>query len=67
MALTRLTFVRTQQPRFKGIVRPYTAEQAVSKRGTMPIQYPSNIQGQKLWKLLNEHFKNKTPSHTYGA
>lgn len=56
-----------QSPRFDGITRPYTAEAVVSKRGTLPISYPSNVQGQKLFKILSEHFKNGTPSHTYGA
>merc|ERR1711939_543789 len=35
-------------PRFKGLVRPYTAEQVVSKRGTLPISYPSNEMGKNL-------------------
>jgi isocitrate lyase len=39
----------------------------VSKRGTIPITYPSNIQAKKLWKLLEAHYKAQTPSHTYGA
>lgn len=39
----------------------------MSKRGTLPISYPSAVQGKKLHKLLSEHAKNKTPSHTYGA
>jgi len=56
-----------KSPRFDGLVRPYTAEQVVSKRGTLPLHYPSNNQGKKLHKLLSEHAKNKTPSHTYGA
>lgn len=56
-----------QSPRFEGLIRPYTAEQVVSKRGTIPLHYPSNVQGKKLHKLLSQHAKNKTPSHTYGA
>ncbi|KAF6757451.1 isocitrate lyase [Ephemerocybe angulata] len=54
-------------PRFARVTRPYTAAEVVSKRGTLPIQYPSNVQGQKLWKTLSQHAKNGTPSHTYGA
>ena len=53
--------------RFASVKRPYTAEQVVSKRGTLPIQYASDAQGKKLWSLLEQHWKNKTPSHTYGA
>ena len=56
-----------QDPRFNRVKRPYTAAQVVSKRGTLPIEYPSNVQAKKLWGLLSEHWKNRTPSHTYGA
>ncbi|EGG05840.1 uncharacterized protein MELLADRAFT_48703 [Melampsora larici-populina 98AG31] len=56
-----------QSPRYKGLVRPYTAEQVVSKRGTLPMNYTSNQIGKKLWNILSNHFKNGTPSHTYGA
>ncbi|EJC98877.1 isocitrate lyase [Fomitiporia mediterranea MF3/22] len=58
---------RWQGERFSRVKRPYTAAQVVSKRGTIPISYPSDIQAKKLWRLLSEHWKNKTPSHTYGA
>ena len=54
-------------PRFARVKRPYTAEQVASKRGTLPISYPSDVQAQKLFALLENHFKNGTPSHTYGA
>ncbi|KLO14811.1 isocitrate lyase [Schizopora paradoxa] len=58
---------RWKGPRFAKVKRPYTAPQVVSKRGTIPIQYPSDLMGKKLWALLVEHWKTKTPSHTYGA
>jgi isocitrate lyase len=54
-------------PRFARVKRSYTAEQVVSKRGTLPISYPSDVQAKKLFALLENHFKNGTPSHTYGA
>jgi isocitrate lyase len=53
--------------RFARTKRPYTAEQVVSKRGTITQTYPSNDQGKKLWSLLEKHYANGTPSHTYGA
>lgn len=56
-----------QSPRFARVKRPYTAAQVVAKRGTIPVKYPSEIQGKKLFALLSEHAKNGTPSHTYGA
>ena len=62
-----LTLFHLQDPRFAKVKRPYTAQDVVSKRGTLPIQYPSNVQAKKLYKLLDEHFKRGEPSHTYGA
>ncbi|KAF9809218.1 hypothetical protein IEO21_07482 [Rhodonia placenta] len=53
--------------RFSRVKRPYTAAQVVSKRGTLPISYPSDVLAKKLWATLSEHFKRGTPSHTYGA
>jgi len=53
--------------RWRYTKRPFTAEQVVAKRGTLKIQYPSNVQSKKLWGLVEEHFKNKTPSFTYGC
>ncbi|KAG8968983.1 isocitrate lyase 1 [Tulasnella sp. 419] len=56
-----------KQPRFSKVKRPYTAAQVVSKRGTLPINHASDLQGKKLWSLLENHAKNGTASHTYGA
>ncbi|KAH7885370.1 isocitrate lyase [Phlebopus sp. FC_14] len=56
-----------KSPRFARARRPYTAAQVVAKRGTIPIKYPSDILGKKLFALLFEHARNGTPSHTYGA
>lgn len=54
-------------PRFARVTRPYTAEQVVSKRGTVPQSYPSNLMAQKLWQVLSKHANDGTTSHTYGA
>lgn len=56
-----------KSPRFARTTRPYTAEQVVSKRGTIKQTYPSDEQGKKLWKLLEQHAATGTTSHTYGA
>ncbi|KAF8895428.1 isocitrate lyase icl [Infundibulicybe gibba] len=56
-----------KNPRFARVTRPYTAAEVVSKRGTIPIEYPSNVMAKKLWATLSEHAKRGTPSHTYGA
>ena len=67
MARRTATDLSLKSPRFERVKRPYTAADVVSKRGTLPIQYPSNVQGKKLWGILGEHAKRGTPSHTYGA
>lgn len=56
-----------QSPRWAGLVRPYTAEQVVSKRGTIELSYPSNAQGKKLFSLLKQKAAKGEVSHTYGA
>jgi isocitrate lyase len=56
-----------QSDRFKGLIRPYTAEQVVSKRGTIEIQYPSAQQGKKLYSILKGKAAKGEVSHTYGA
>ncbi|KAM0788829.1 Isocitrate lyase [Microbotryomycetes sp. NB124-2] len=53
--------------RHKNLIRPYTAEQVVAKRGTIELQYPSNRQAKKLYALLKDKASKKLPSHTYGA
>lgn len=37
--------------------RPFTAEQIVAKRGNLKIDYPSNAQSKKLWKILESRFE----------
>lgn len=53
--------------RWRFTKRPFTAEEIVQKRGNLKIQYPSNDQSKKLWKLLEERFATKTVSATYGC
>ncbi|KAA8896887.1 isocitrate lyase [Sphaerosporella brunnea] len=53
--------------RWRQTTRPYTAEAIVSKRGNLPIQYPSNAQSKKLWKILEGRFANREVSATYGC
>lgn len=43
--------------RWRHTKRPFTAEQIVAKRGTLKIDYPSNVQSKKLWKTLEERFE----------
>ena len=42
--------------RWRYTKRPFTAEQIASKRGNLPIQYPSNVMAKKLWKNLEQKF-----------
>jgi isocitrate lyase len=44
-------------PRWRYTRRPFTAEQIVSKRGSLKIEYPSNAQSKKLWNILENRFK----------
>ncbi|KAI0407682.1 isocitrate lyase [Xylaria palmicola] len=55
------------EPRWRYTKRPFTAEQIVSKRGHLQIQYPSNAQSKKLWNILENRFKNRDASYTYGC
>ncbi len=43
--------------RWRYTKRPFTAEQIVAKRGNLKIQYPSNAQSKKLWKILEGRFQ----------
>jgi isocitrate lyase len=43
--------------RWRYTKRPFTAEQIVAKRGTLKIEYPSNVMSKKLWRLIEEHFQ----------
>lgn len=50
--------------RFKNIKRPYTAEDVVSKRGTLQQTYPSSITSRKLFNLFKERAAQNKPVHT---
>jgi len=53
--------------RWRYTKRPFTAEQIVAKRGNLKIEYPSNTQSKKLWKILEGRFKTQDASFTYGC
>ncbi|KAK3359117.1 isocitrate lyase [Lasiosphaeria hispida] len=53
--------------RWRFTKRPFTAEQIVSKRGNLKIEYPSNTQSKKLWRILEDRFQKKDASYTYGC
>ncbi|KAJ5729906.1 Isocitrate lyase [Penicillium malachiteum] len=53
--------------RWRFTKRPFTAEQIVAKRGTLTIDYPSNVQAKKLWRTLEGNWKTKQASYTYGC
>jgi isocitrate lyase len=43
--------------RWRYTKRPFTAEQIVAKRGNLKIEYASNTQSKKLWKILEGRFQ----------
>lgn len=45
-----------QDSRWRYTRRPYTAEQIVQKRGNLKIEYPSHVQAQKLWRIVEGRF-----------
>lgn len=51
-------------PRYKGIKRPYSPEDVVSKRGTLQQVYPSSLMARKLFNLLEERAAKGEPVHT---
>ena len=51
-------------PRYKGIKRPYSAADVVSKRGTQKISYPSSVMATKLFDLIKEREAKGDPIHT---
>ncbi|KAK1780784.1 isocitrate lyase [Copromyces sp. CBS 386.78] len=53
--------------RWRQTKRPFTAEQIVSKRGNLKIEYASNAQAKKLWNILEDRFAKRDASYTYGC
>jgi len=51
-------------PRYQGIKRPYSADDVVSKRGTLQQVYPSSLMARKLFNLLEERASKGEPVHT---
>ncbi|KAL8668158.1 MAG: hypothetical protein Q9202_000136 [Teloschistes flavicans] len=54
-------------PRWRYTKRPFTAEQIVAKRGNLKIEYPSNVQSKKLWRIMEARFRDGDASFTYGC
>lgn len=50
--------------RYKGIKRPYTAHDVVSKRGSLLQTYPSSLMARKLFNLFEERAAKGEPVHT---
>ena len=51
-------------PRYRGIKRPYSAEDIVSKRGALQQTYPSSLMARKLFNLFEERAAKGEPVHT---
>ncbi|KAJ6027064.1 hypothetical protein N7460_011881 [Penicillium canescens] len=54
-------------PRFQGIMRPYSAADVVTKRGSLRQSYPSSVMARKLFNLLNKRQEEACPVHTMGV
>ncbi|CAF9942950.1 MAG: hypothetical protein ALECFALPRED_010280 [Alectoria fallacina] len=54
-------------PRYEGIQRSYSAEDVVSKRGTLQQTYPSSLMARKMFNLFKERAAVGEPVHTLGA
>ncbi|KAM6498624.1 isocitrate lyase [Amanita muscaria] len=55
-------------PRFRGIKRPYTPADVVSKQGSMPVlPLPSTLLADKLFATLSKAGEAGQPVHTMGA
>ena len=51
-------------PRYQGIKRPYSADDVVSKRGTLQQVYPSSLMARKLFNLFEARAAKGEPVHT---
>ena len=51
-------------PRYRGIKRPYSAEDVVTKRGALQQTYASSLMARKLFDLLEEKEARGQPLHT---
>jgi isocitrate lyase len=50
----QLHYEWTTSPRWQGITRPYSAEEVVRLRGSLPIEYTlARVGAERLWGLLN--------------
>ena len=56
-----------RSPRFDQVERPYKASDIAPLRSSIPVEYPSNVQSKKMWKLLKEAQATKNFHMTYGA
>lgn len=56
--------------RYINVKRPYSAADVVKHRGSLPLNstsYPSSLQANKLFELVQKKFNNKEPLHTLGV
>jgi len=50
--------------RYRGVKRPYSAEDVVGKRGTLQQTYPSSLMARKLFNLFRDRAAKGEPVHT---
>jgi isocitrate lyase len=55
LTAAQLTQLWADSPRWKGITRPYSADDVVRLRGTIPVEHSiAKITSEKLWQYVNE-------------
>lgn len=56
------------QPRWKNTKRIYSAKEIASRKGSFPaVTHQSSIMAQKLYKILEKHYKEGSVAQTFGA
>ena len=56
-----------KQPRFQYTKRPYTAEDVVKLRGSLPHTPASDFTAKKLYGMCRKRFADREFTHTFGA
>lgn len=65
---SQIEYTWTQDPRWKGIQRNYSANDVLKLRTTMPVQHTiAAVGARKLWKMLNEEGFTRTFGAMTGA
>lgn len=56
-----------ENPRFKNVVRPYSAEEVARFRSPLSPSYSSNLLAKKAWVMFEQLAEKREYSHTFGC